>query len=61
VKLNWLIRWLNGFISVELQESFSCQAFEPDGAISFQVRPGRWRIEILARITKNPDMIPYPK
>ncbi|MDD1618317.1 MAG: hypothetical protein LUQ52_02115 [Methylococcaceae bacterium] len=51
---------LNGFIPLQLQSPLPAR-LEPDGQLVVQVRPGRWQIEILARISKNPDMIPYPK
>ena len=51
---------LNGFIPLQLQSPLPAR-LEPDGQLIVQVRPGQWQIEILARITKEPDTIPYPK
>jgi len=50
---------LNGFIPLQLQSPLPAR-LEPDGQLIVQVRPGRWQIEILARITKEPATISFP-
>jgi hypothetical protein len=51
---------LSGFIPLQLQSPLPAR-LEPDGQLIVQVRPGQWQIEILARSTKEPDTLPYPK
>jgi hypothetical protein len=50
---------LHEFIPLQLQSSLPAR-IEPDGTLTVQARPGRWQIDILARITKEPDMLPFP-
>jgi hypothetical protein len=50
---------LEGFVPMQLQSPLPAR-LEPDGQLIVQVRPGRWQIEILARITKEPATISFP-
>ena len=50
---------LNGFIPLKLQSPLPAR-LQPDGQLIVQVRPGRWQIEILARITKEPNTLSFP-
>ncbi|MEI6068954.1 MAG: hypothetical protein WCP96_16560 [Methylococcaceae bacterium] len=50
---------LNGFAPLQLQSPLPAR-LEPDGQLILQVRPGRWQLEIVARLTKEAATIAFP-
>ena len=50
---------LNGFIPLQLQSPLPAR-LEPDGQLIVQVRPGRWQLEIMSRLTKEAATIAFP-
>lgn len=49
----------DGFIPLSLDSPLPAR-IEPDGQLLLQVRPGRWDIDITARIGKAPEELPFP-
>ena len=50
---------LNGFVPLQLQSPLPAR-LEPDGQLIVQVRPGRWQLEIVSRLTKEAATIGFP-
>ena len=50
---------LNGFVPLQLQSPLPAR-LEPDGQLIVQVRPGRWQLEIVSRLAKEPATIAFP-